>query len=138
MRWELDLRGFNKIKLFVSGGIKEKDVPLLNPVTDAYGIGTSISNAQVIDYAMDIMEVEGKPVAKRSKWSGSKRVLRCKSCSLRKIIPNRDETPVCECGGAFEDVLIPVYDSGNIIIERDSASVIRQRVLDQLKGIDLP
>ncbi|GBE31188.1 nicotinate phosphoribosyltransferase pncB2 [bacterium BMS3Bbin05] len=138
VRWELDLRGFNKIKLFVSGGIKEKDVPLLNPVTDAYGIGTSISNAQVIDYAMDIMEVEGKPVAKRSKWSGSKRVLRCKSCSLRKIIPNRDETPVCECGGAFEDVLIPVYDSGNIIIERDSASVIRQRVLDQLKGIDLP
>ena len=31
-RWELDLRGYNNIKFYVSGGIKEEDVPALNPV----------------------------------------------------------------------------------------------------------
>ena len=67
-RWELDLRGYSHVKFYVSGGIKEEDVPALNPLVDGYGIGTAISNAPVVDYAMDIMEVKGKPLAKRGKW----------------------------------------------------------------------
>ncbi|MCX7793333.1 MAG: nicotinate phosphoribosyltransferase [Thermodesulfovibrionales bacterium] len=39
-RWELDLRGYKHVKFFVSGGIKEEDIPLLNPLVDGYGIGT--------------------------------------------------------------------------------------------------
>ncbi|MCK5426482.1 MAG: nicotinate phosphoribosyltransferase, partial [Thermodesulfovibrionia bacterium] len=70
VRWELDLRGYKKVKLFVSGGIKEEDIPVLNPLVDAYGIGTAISNAPVVDFAMDIVEVENQPRAKRGKWSG--------------------------------------------------------------------
>jgi nicotinate phosphoribosyltransferase len=31
-RWELELRGFGHVKFFVSGGINEEDIPLLNPV----------------------------------------------------------------------------------------------------------
>ncbi|MEW6587160.1 MAG: nicotinate phosphoribosyltransferase, partial [Nitrospirota bacterium] len=61
-RWELDMRGYGHIRFYVSGGIKEEDVPGLNPVVDGYGIGTSISNAPVVDYAMDIMEVDGEPL----------------------------------------------------------------------------
>ena len=84
-RWELDLRGYSHIKFYVSGGIKEEDVPALNPVVEGYGIGTSISNAPVVDYSMDIMEVDGIPRAKKGKWSGSKRVLRCKSASTASL-----------------------------------------------------
>lgn len=137
VRWELDLRGHKHVKLFVSGGIKEEDIPVLNPLVDAYGIGTSISNAPVVDYAMDIVEVEGKPTAKRGKWSGSKRVLRCRACGERSIVPNRPDTPECSCGGDFEDILIPVYDSQKILIEKDAAPVIRERVLNQIRDIDL-
>jgi len=45
----------------------------LNPVADGYGVGTSIANAPVLNFALDIMEIEGKPVAKRGKWSGAKK-----------------------------------------------------------------
>lgn len=136
-RWELDLRGFRHVKFYVSGGIKEEDIPVLNPLVDGYGIGTSISNAPVIDYAMDIVEVEGKPIAKRGKWSGRKRVLRCKNCQKAMIVPFDDKPYNCDCGGMFEDILIPVIDNGNYLINIPSHREIRSFVLEQLKAINL-
>jgi nicotinate phosphoribosyltransferase len=136
-RWELDMRGYKHIKFYVSGGIKEEDVPELNPVVDGYGIGTSISNAPVVDYAMDIMEVEGKPQAKRGKWSGSKRVLRCPGCGKRKIVPNDKDKHVCLCGKKFEDMLIPVLDKGKQIIKLEPPSKLRKMVIENIKTLPL-
>lgn len=136
-RWELDMRGYKHIKFYVSGGIKEEDVPELNPVVDGYGIGTSISNAPVVDYAMDIMEVEGKPQAKRGKWSGSKRVLRCPGCGKRKIVPNDKDKHVCLCGKRFEDILIPVLDKGKQIIKLEPPSKLRKMVLENIMTLSL-
>jgi nicotinate phosphoribosyltransferase len=136
-RWELDLRGYKDIKFYVSGGIKEEDIPVLNPVVDGYGIGTSISNAPVIDYAMDIMEVEGKPIAKRGKWSGSKRVLRCERCNKGKIVPYIDGVYNCDCNGVFSDILVPVLDNGKYLIPMSSHKEIRNFVLKQLSSLSL-
>ncbi len=137
VRWELDLRGFNHVKLFVSGGIKEADISVLNPFVDAYGIGTSISNAPVVDFAMDIMEVEGMPLAKRGKWSGSKRVLRCPSCNSRKIVPNRAMDYRCECGDTYEDILIPLYDKGKVLHEPARPVELRGYVQTQTSRLAL-
>jgi nicotinate phosphoribosyltransferase len=136
-RWELDLRGYKNIKFYVSGGIKEEDVPELNPLVDGYGIGTSISNAPVVDYAMDIMEVEGKPLAKRGKWSGSKRVLRCPKCGTRKIVPNNKDKHICTCRRKFEDILIPVLDNGKQLLKLEPPLKIRNRVLETLQSLPL-
>ena len=76
MRWELDLRGFNHVKILASGGVDEYEILTLNPVVDGYGVGTSIANAPVLNFALDIMEIEGQPMAKRGKWSGAKEVYR--------------------------------------------------------------
>jgi len=59
-------------KIYVSGGLDEKRILTLNPVVDAYGVGTSITNARVIDFAMDIIEIDGKPLAKRERCQGRK------------------------------------------------------------------
>lgn len=134
-RWEMDMRGYGNVKFYVSGGIKEKDVPELNPVVDGYGIGTSISNAPAIDYAMDIMEVEGKPYSKRGKWSGSKRVLKCAKCSGRRIIPYDGEKHICGCGGVFDDALAPVMDNGRYLADKPSHKEIREFVLKQIDAI---
>ena len=134
-RWELDLRGYRNIQFYVSGGIREEDVPALNPVVDGYGIGTSISNAPVVDYAMDIMEVEGKPLAKRGKWSGSKSVLRCEACRKGMIVPQTGKRSRCECGGTMEDILLPVLDKGNYLVDLPSHREIREYVLKQLEAI---
>lgn len=137
VRWELDLRGYKHVKIFVSGGIKEEDVPILNPVVDAYGIGTSITNAPVIDFAMDIMEVDGRPIAKRGKWSGSKRVLRCKRCNSPLIKPRDKKRHRCHCGGETRDILLPFADNKRILNPLPSPREIRNFVLKQIKGLEL-
>ncbi len=138
VRWELDLRGYNGIKLFASGGLDEKEVKELSPVVDAFGVGTSISNAPVVDFSMDIMEVEGAPFAKKGKWSGAKDVLRCKSCGERSIIPLGSKKRNCPaCGKHMESLFTPLIKEGRIIRELPKPKVIRERVMKNLAGLEL-
>jgi nicotinate phosphoribosyltransferase len=137
VRWELNLRGYQKIKLFVSGGLDEEDVVRLNPLVDGYGIGTSMSNAKVVDFAMDIMEIEGEPIAKRGKMSGSKRVLRCQKCHQDQIIPFKQKPARCACGGRLLDLLVPLIKNGKLIKKLPSHKEIREYVLKQLKNFPL-
>lgn len=136
-RWELDLRGFKHVKFFVSGGINEADIAELNPVVDGYGIGTSISNAPVVDFAMDIVEMNGKPLAKRGKWSGSKRLIACVRCGERKVIPNDIFGSTCSCGGVFSDLLIPALDHGQQLIKTEKPARVRQSVLEHVSRLEL-
>lgn len=137
-RWELDIRGYGHVKFYVSGGIKEEDVPDLNPLVHGYGIGTSISNAPVVDFAMDIMEVEGNPVAKRGKWSGSKRVLACPACGMRAIVPLSSGNAVrCPCGKNYKDALVPAMDRGRSAWKYERPAVIRKRVLEGVADLPL-
>lgn len=137
-RWELDLRGLGHVKFYVSGGISEEDIPILNPVVHGYGIGTSISNAPVVDFAMDLVEIDGKPMAKRGKWSGSKRVLVCTTCGTRKIAPNTNaEAQACLCGGVFADILAPVLDHETRLREQETPARIRETVMAGVKQLAL-
>ncbi len=142
VRWELDLRGYEDVKIFVSGGIDEDSIPELNRFVDAYGIGTSISNAPVIDFAMDIIEVEGRPLAKRGKMSGSKRVLRCIKCHADKIIPFQKTATRCSasggCGGMLEEILIPWIKEGRLHEKLPRPKAIREYVLKQLGHLRTP
>src|SRR5438552_6395424 len=87
VRWELDLRGFGHVKILASGGIDEYEILNLNPVVDGYGVGPSIANAPVLNFALDIMEIEGRPAAKRGKWSGAKAVYRRRGTSETLVLP---------------------------------------------------
>ena len=137
VRWELDLRGYNHVKLFVSGGLDEEDIVKLNPLVDGYGLGTSVSNAKVIDFSMDIVEVEGKPLAKRGKQSGSKRVLRCTKCYRDEVIPFTKKLKRCECGGKYNDLLLTYISKGKIKEKLPSPQKIRDYVLRELENYGL-
>jgi nicotinate phosphoribosyltransferase len=138
VRWELDLRGFKQVQLFASGGLDEEEVVELKPVVDAFGVGTSISNAPVVDYAMDIMEIEGKPMAKRGKWSGAKEVLRCRRCHSGKVVPlGARVVGSCNCGGRFIKLLKPLMKRGKVVRRLPKPKAIRRAVLNQLKGVAL-
>lgn len=141
VRWELDLRGYQHVKLVASGGIDEYTIAELNEVVDSYGVGTSISNARVIDFSMDIVEIEGEPISKRGKMSGAKRVLMCPECSARRIVPgkpgvntNYDSSVLCICGGNMLDLLNPLVQQGKIVKDLPEPREIRRYVLDQLAG----
>lgn len=137
VRWELDYRGFEHVKLIVSGGIDEYEMLKLNPFVDAYGVGTSIANAPVLSFALDIMEIEGKPVAKRGKRSGSKQVYRCRACLRRVVVPAHKPLRRCECGTEMEALLKPVLSRGKLVRDLPPPRTIREHVLEQLARAEL-
>src|SRR5436853_4980866 len=96
VRWELDSRGFKDVKIFVSGGLDDESVRVLSTTgADGFGVGTSVSNAPSVDFAMDIVDKEGKSVAKRGKLGGKKEVWRCDKCLSDYVLPEGVPSPSC-------------------------------------------
>jgi nicotinate phosphoribosyltransferase len=123
VRWELDRNGFEHVKIFASGGIDVDYILHLNPVCDAYGVGGAIADAPMIDYSLDIVEVNGEDRSKRGKRGGRKRLLQLED-GRRTILP--ESTPAPE--GA-SDVLSPLRE---LYSSPPDIGGLRQRVLDQL------
>jgi nicotinate phosphoribosyltransferase len=133
VRWELDLRGFRHVRLIASGGLGEEEVRALRDVVDGFGVGTSLSNAPTVDYALDIVEVEGVPFAKRGKWSGRKQVHACDACGRRSVLPAGQPAVPCACGGAPEPMLMPAMRNGKALADPAPPRAVRERVLRQLE-----
>jgi nicotinate phosphoribosyltransferase len=123
VRWELDRNGFGHVKIFASGGIDVEYILHLNPVCDAYGVGGAIAAAPMIDYSLDIVEVNGEDRSKRGKRGGRKRLLQLKDGS-RKVLPATAPVPqdAREVLQPLEHLYSPPPDVGTI----------RDRVLGQL------
>lgn len=135
VRWELDVRGYQHVKILVSGGLEEESVRILSEAgADAFGVGTSVSNAPTIDFALDIVEVEGKPVAKRGKLGGKKQVWRCPECLLDTVLPFMSSRPNCpKCGCETQPMLKPFIEHGKVVAKLPKPQEIRQYVLEQLE-----
>ena len=135
VRWELDIRGFEHVKLFVSGGLSEENILQLNEVVDSYGVGTGISSAATIDFSMDIVEIEDKPISKRGKCSGSKEVLRCNICHAIKVVPSHYPQITCPCGGSYSHILNNIIERGHLHYSLPKPHAIREYVLKQLNWL---
>ncbi len=122
VRWELDSRGFKDVKIFVGA--------------DGFGVGTSVSNAPSVDFAMDIVEKEGKSVAKRGKLGGKKEVWRCDKCLLDYVLLEGAPSPSCSnCGNKTRPLLVTLLESGRPTSPLPSPDKIRELVLDQLRKL---
>ena len=137
VRWELDLRGHRNVRIYVSGGIGEEEVRQLAPFVDGFGVGSAISAAPIVDFSMDIVEVDGAPLAKRGKWSGAKQVWRCPDCGNEALLPLAEDGSVCTCGGRRDALLQPLLAAGRPASELPSPQAIRERVLRQLAAFDV-
>ena len=130
VRWELGIRGGKNVKIFVSGGIDEKDVIELRDLVDGFGIGTSLSDAPVIDFSFKIVEMEGgrRFVGKRGVPSGAKDVFRSYE---------RMEDLVCLRGSpkpdGYEPLLKDLIRDGEIVREERPVDEIRADVLRKLE-----
>ena len=127
VRWELDRNGFDHVKIFASGGIDVEYILHLNPVCDAYGVGGAISDAPMIDYSLDIVEVAGEDRSKRGKRGGRKRLLELEDGS-RSVVPAG--TPAPEGARDLLQRLDELYSTP------PDATALRERVLDQLSTGD--
>ena len=94
----------------------------------------------MVDFALDIVEIEGWPVAKRGKKSGAKRVLRCRQCGSDMVIPRGQKNPgkKCpECGGSMEDLFMEAVKEGKSKYEFPEAEQLRSRVMRQYRYLTL-
>ncbi|KPN32210.1 putative nicotinate phosphoribosyltransferase [Halolamina pelagica] len=76
VRWELTARDAPEPEILLSGGLGPADLRALRDVADSFGVGGYIANADPLDFALDIVEIDGEPAAKRGKLSGTKSVYR--------------------------------------------------------------
>lgn len=134
VRWELDRNNFHNVGIIVSGGIKESDIPLLKEAgATAFGVGTAISSAPSIDFAMDIVSIDGEPKTKRGKYSGDKNVFRCPHCHKFLVSANKDE--FCPFDNSpMENLYTKIIEGGNVLYQ-ENLDKERKYVLDQLGWI---
>jgi nicotinate phosphoribosyltransferase len=138
VRWEMDLRGYKHVGIIVSGGLDEAEIGDLRDLVEGFGVGTSLSNAPVLDFAMDIVEVDGEPRAKRGKESGEKRLLRCSKCNEDYVVPARGRMRHrCRCGGRLVGLTVEYMKGGRMRRRLDTPHEIRKRVIAGCKGLSL-
>ena len=92
---------------------------------DAFGVGGAIANAPVIDFGMDIVEIDGIPKAKRGKRSGVKQVYMMPD-GTHRILPSMQKAPL---GGM--SLIEPFITNGKIVKKCDMQEA-RKRVLEKL------
>ncbi|MEW5723670.1 MAG: nicotinate phosphoribosyltransferase, partial [Thermodesulfobacteriota bacterium] len=131
VRWELDGAVYGHVKIVVSGGLSEERLAELAPLADAFGVGTAISNAPVVDFSMDLVEIEGRPLAKRGVSSGAKQVHRCTGCRRDLVTPLPVEPGPCGCGGVWTPLLVPAEKA------QAGPEAVRNLVLSQLPHFPL-
>jgi nicotinate phosphoribosyltransferase len=76
VRWTLAELGREDVDVVCSGGLGPADLRGLRDAADAFGVGGAVSNADPVDFALDLVAVEGDPVGKRGKLPGVKEVYR--------------------------------------------------------------
>ena len=131
------MRGLSDVGIFVSGGLDEYSLKELNLFSEGYGIGTSLSNAPTINFSLDIVEIEGKLVAKKGKVAGEKEILECERCGNREIAFSKKSVQNCVCGNEMKILTKHIMKKGKIIGKVEKVNIIRNRVLRQLRFLNV-
>ncbi len=132
IKWELKQRNREDIKIFLSGGLNEESILELKDIADGFGIGTYVSNSPTIDFALDIVEIESKAIAKRGKFAGRKQIGYCENCQTFLCDDFLKEEIVCQtCGKRMNKLLEKVMENGKILSKHPTPKEIREYVLRQ-------
>jgi len=131
VRWELDAHGYSGVKIFLSGGVTREEIIAYRDIVDAFGVGGSIANAPVIDFAMDIVEIGGEVKAKRGKRSGKKQVYAMPS-GEHMVLPVLQKQP------DNTHPLIEQFINNGRIVKRSEMGDARLRLAQSLLPIHNP
>ena len=130
IRWELDIRGRNDVKLFCSGGLDEYSLGELKDIYDGFGIGTRVADARTFDFALKGIEFDGEPRAKVGNYGGTKQVYR-KDFSTKDVVTlDKYEAPK-----EYNPLLKPLIKNGEIVKEFKKPDDIRKKTVEKLKSL---
>lgn len=135
VRWELDIRGFNHVKIFVSGGLNESTVKEFSEAgADAFGVGSHIIGARPVDFGMDIVEIEGKPIAKRGIRSGAKDLFICDDHLIYEV--SKGSKPKCpSCGKEMRYSYLKVVERGKLNYKIEDLKELNKKTKDLIRKL---
>lgn len=126
VKHQLEEIGRSDVDIFVSGGLGPEEVSELDNIVDGFGVGSYVSEAECVDFSLDIVEVEGEPISKRGKLPGEKKVVRQHDGRTHNVVrvgKNSDD-----------DLIVPVVENGEIVREfnwEDS----KKRVMEEVENL---
>lgn len=123
-RWKLEVAGHDDVDVLVSGGITPETIRELRDVVDGFGVGSHITGADPVDFALDIVEVDGEPTAKRGKLSGRKAVYRTPDGGHHVSLS--DAEPPADA----ESLLEPLVRDGEVVAEFDVDAAAERAIAD--------
>lgn len=129
VRWELDSAGYSQVRIVLSGGVRQEDIVLYRDLVDAFGVGGAIANAPVIDFAMDVVSIDGRRCAKRGKKSGKKQVWEMPDMT-HIVLPEGDPGP---SGGI---PLLAPYIRDGVVMSRPSLADARERAGSSIRRLE--
>ncbi|WP_323191500.1 nicotinate phosphoribosyltransferase [Halostella sp. PRR32] len=127
VRWELDARGYDDVGIFLSGGLTPVELRNLRDVADGFGVGSYVTDADPLDFGLDIIQIDGEPIAKRGKLSGVKEVYRTPDGGHHVGLADRDGPD------DGEKLLKPLVRDGEIVREFDIDEAAAQTAADAAK-----
>jgi nicotinate phosphoribosyltransferase len=134
VRWELDARGHHRVRILVSGNLGETAIRTLARHADGFYVEDAIAAAPVVDFGLEIVEVDEEPRARRGILSGRKHLWRCDTCGNRGIAPAGTRLGKCpRCRGHLGDVLVSMVRGGRLAGPASQASVARRRAVEEVR-----
>ncbi|MFB6311945.1 MAG: nicotinate phosphoribosyltransferase, partial [Salinirussus sp.] len=130
VREKLDLRGFDDVGIFASGGITPEAQRRLRDIVEGFGVGSYVSNADPLDFALDITALEGEPAAKRGKLDGPRAVYRTGD-GQHLSLPESEQPP-----DHATALLEPLVRDGEIVREFD-IDAAAERALGDAEDVGL-
>ena len=124
VNWTLADLGREDVDVVCSGGLGPADLRRLRDVVDAFGVGGHVSNADPVDFALDIVAVEGEPVGKRGKLPGVKEAYRTAGGG-HHVARREAATP-----GDAEALLEPLVRDGDVVREFDLSTAAERALVD--------
>ncbi len=123
-RWKLDVAGHEDVDIIVSGGITPEAIRELRDVVDGFGVGSHITNADPVDFALDIVEIDGEPTAKRGKLPGRKSVHRTADGGHHVGLADAEAPPDGDA------LLEPLVRGGEVVAEFDVEAAAKRALAD--------
>ena len=124
VRWSLDAAGHEDVGIFASGGLGPAQIRELRAYADGFGVGSYVSNADPLDFSLDIVEVAGEPAAKRGKLTGRKSVYRTPDGGHHVGLADR------EGPAEGESLLEPLVRDGEVVREFDLDTAAERAAAD--------
>jgi len=133
VRWELNIRGGEKVKIIVSGRLNEEDMIQLSSLVDGFGVGTAVAYPPGIDFSAKIVEVKEKGKwqyrGKRGGLGGRKEVFRSKG--YRDIVTLQDKG----APSGHDRLLKPIVKAGKIASPFRSVDEIRSETAREIATV---